>query len=227
MGIFKDIKKAYSEGYQSASGTEKIISAEQLEATTIDEQFQTGAAAENQYRDQAADAQSEKENEISNSIRSIFFSLLGTFIFLLAGIFVFSLFSEKGNTGLMLLGIPIAIFPIIVEYFRSGSISAILTDSLHEKPEEYRDSQGRTVKRTSGTGFAGLLISVLVLLFGGIFLTIIKVIILLFRWIILAIQSKGRAFISPYNIPLLCIVALAGLLLVLNLTNPGMVSFEF
>jgi archaellum biogenesis protein FlaJ (TadC family) len=218
MGLLKDVKKAYNEGYESTAGMQKNNSVEHPKINTNTEQPNI---------DESVNENSEKRNEINRRIRSIFLSLLGTFVFLLVGIFVFSFFSAKGNTGLMILGIPIAIFPVIIGYFRSGSITAILKDSLNEKPEEYLDSQGRRRKRDTGSGFAGMIISLLILMIAGIFITIVKIVILLFKWLIVAIQSKGRAFINPYNVPLLCIVALIGLLVVLNLTNPGMVSFEF
>jgi hypothetical protein len=218
MGLLEDIKNAYNEGRESTAGIQEDASVKAAEVNTNTKEPDI---------DESAGENFDKINEINGRIRNIFFSLLGTFIFLLAGIFVFSLFSERGSTGLMILGIPIAIFPVIIGYFRSGSITAILKDSLNEKPEEYLDSQGRRIKRDSGTGFAGMIIGLLILMIAGIFTTIIKIIILLFKWLILAIQSKGRAFITPYNVPLLCVAALIGLLVILNLTSPGMVSFEF
>jgi hypothetical protein len=215
MGIFKDIKNAYNEGYGSTADIKKEDSAEQPKVNKTTEQPNINKAA------------NEKRNEINRRIRSIFFSLLFTFICLLVGIGIFSFFSEKNNTGLMLLGIPVAIFPIIIGFFRNGSIGAILTESLNTKPEEYLDSEGRRIKRDTGAGFAGMFIQLLVLLIAGIFITILKIVVLLFKWLILAIQSKGRAFISPFNVPLLCIAALVLLLVVLNFTSPGMVSIEF
>jgi hypothetical protein len=215
MGILKDIKNAYNEGYGSTEGIKKEDSAEQPKVNKTTEQPNINKAA------------NEKRNEINRRIRSIFFSLLFTFICLLVGIGIFSFFSEKNNTGLMLLGIPVAIFPIIIGFFRNGSIGAILTESLNTKPEEYLDSEGRRIKRDTGAGFAGMFIQLLILMIVGIFITILKIVVLLFKWLILAIQSKGRAFISPFNVPLLCIAALVLLLVVLNFTSPGMVSIEF
>jgi hypothetical protein len=214
MGLLSDLKKAYDEGRGSTADTRE-------DASVIPDEVDTD------MKQPCIDESVNENFEINGRIRSIFFSLLGTFIFLLAGIFVFSLFSEKGSTGLMILGIPLAIFPVIIGYFRGGSIGAVLKDSLNEKPEEYLDSQGRRVKRDTGTGFAGLIIGLLILMIAGICITIIKIIILLFKWFILAVQSKGRAFVSPYNVPVLCVAALIGLLVVLNLTSPGTVSFEF
>jgi hypothetical protein len=218
MGLLKDLKKAYNEGYESTAGMQK---------ENPEEHPETDTATEQPNIDESVNENSEKRNEINRGIRSIFFSLLGIFVCLLAGIFVFSFFSAKGSTGFMILGIPIAIFPVILGYFRNGSIAAVLKDSLHVKPEEYLDSQGRRRTRDNGSGFAGMIIGLLILMIVGIFLTIIKIVVLLIKWLVVAIQSKGRAFINPYNVPLLCIAALIGLLVVLNLTNPGMVSFEF
>jgi hypothetical protein len=218
MGILKDIKKAYNEGYESTTGIKKDDSVEQPQVNT---------AAELPNGNEAANETSERRNEINGRIRNIFFSLLFTFICLLIGIGIFSFFSEKGNTGLMLLGIPVAIFPVIIVFFQNGSIGAALKESMNTKPEEYLDSEGRRVKRDTGAGFAGMFIQLLVLMILGIFITILKIVVLLFQWLILAIRSKGRAFISPFNVPLLCIAALVLLLAVLNFTSPGTVSFEF
>jgi hypothetical protein len=204
MGILKDIKKDGS--------------VEQPKVNTTTEQPNINEAANEKF---------EKRNEITKHIRNIFFSLLFTFICLLVGIGIFSFFSEKNSTGLMLLGIPVTIFPVIIEFFRNGSIGAVLTESLNTKPEEYLDSEGRRRKRDTGAGFAGMIIQLLILMIVGIFITILKIVVLLFKWLILAIQSKGRAFISLFNVPLLCIAALVLLLVVLNFTSPGMVSIEF
>jgi hypothetical protein len=218
MGILNDIKNAYNDGYESTAGIKKDGPAEQPGAN---------ATAVQPDADEAADEKIEKRKEINRSIRGIFFSLLFTFLCLLAGIGIFSFFSEKNNTGLMLLGIPVAIFPVIIGFFRDGSIGAVLKESLNAKPEEYLDAEGRRRKRDTGAGFAGMLIQFLILLIAGIFITVIKIVFLLFKWLILAIRSKGRAFISPFNVPLLCIAALVLLLVVLNFTSPGMVSIEF
>jgi hypothetical protein len=218
MGILKDMKNAYNEGYEQTTGIKKDDSVERPKVNTTTEPPNINEAANKRF---------EKGNEINRSIQSIFFSLLFTFICLLIGIGVFSFFSEKNNTGLMLLGIPIAIFPVIIEFFRNGSIGAVITESLNTKPDEYLDSEGRRVKRDTGAGFAGMFIQFLILLIVGMLITILKIVVLLFKWLILAIRSKGRAFISPFNVPLLCIVALVLLLVVLNFTSPGMVSIEF
>jgi small-conductance mechanosensitive channel len=161
--------------------------------------------------------------EINQGIRNIFFNLLFTFICLLVGIYIFSASSEKGNTGLMLLGIPISIIPVIISYFRNGSIGAVISDSFNVY---YKDSHGRK-QRDASAGFVGMIIQLLVLMIAGIFITIFRIIVYLFKWVILAVKSRGKAFLSLYNVPVLCVAALAGLLFVMNLASPGTVSFEF
>lgn len=214
----QEFKDAYKEGYEGTEGAKKDEPKYQSEEKT-----NAKNTGKNENINKIEDEAVNKMVKFNQSIRGIFFNLLFTFICLLVGIFVFSYFSAKGNTGPMLLGIPISILPVVISYFRNGSISGVITDSFNVY---YKDSQGRR-QRDSATGFMGMILGFLVLMIAGIFITIIKIIVCLFKWLIIAIQSKGRAFISPYNVPILCVLALIGLLFVLNLAQPGTVSIGF